>query len=580
MVKRLIRQTIWLTMLMGLWLPAYAGTLTAEPDKTKLYEGDVLTLTVKGITEIDLSLSNLFNLDLSSLPAPDIEKVSPDFEILARSQNYSMRTGQGDMQGELTWTYQLAPKSTGKLTIPALTFQDSVSDPVSIEVLDSSAADQAGINRDVFIELTADKAEVYVQEQLKLTVKLFFRGNLIRGELSEPQHPDAVIESLGKQSESSSYRDGVRYRVVERHYAVFPQKAGPLNLPAIRFEGQARDASGSLKYLRDTAQLYEVPVKEVPAAFSGSTWLPATNLTLREAGMPPTLNLETGDTLTRTLSLQASGLPSEALPSLSGTMPDGLRSYPEGPQRDTNTGPNGISSTLTQTQALVPVQAGSLTLPAIRIPWWDTKTDTEQIAMIPAQTLNVVPAKDSAPGATPAIQDTSTPVVPDNNSGENTATGKDTLSFWKWVSIALTGIWVLTMLAWWRTGRMAPPALNNYDPVTTGNEKAAFDQLLHAANEGKASVPGLFVAWANLYWRNENFRSASDVTRTFPAPDLEVELNRLQAQLFSRDHATSEWNASGLVKALKTLRGQTKYVDSKAGLPPLYPDNLSVSGKA
>ena len=42
---------------------------------------------------------------------------------------------------------------------------------------------------------SADKDEVYVQEQLILTVRLFFRGNLIRGELSEPTHPHVIIES-------------------------------------------------------------------------------------------------------------------------------------------------------------------------------------------------------------------------------------------------------------------------------------------------------------------------------------------------------------------------------------------------
>ncbi|WP_254774538.1 BatD family protein [Marinobacter sp. AC-23] len=126
MVKRLIIPTIQLAVLaalMLLWSPTYAGDLTAEPDRTQLYQGEVLTLTVKGTTKIDINLTNLFDFDLSSLPSPDIEKVAPDFDILARNQRYSIRTVNGDMVGEITWTYQLAPKSTGELTIPALTFQ-------------------------------------------------------------------------------------------------------------------------------------------------------------------------------------------------------------------------------------------------------------------------------------------------------------------------------------------------------------------------------------------------------------------------------------------------------------------------
>ncbi|MDN6318752.1 MAG: BatD family protein [Marinobacter sp.] len=597
MVKRLIISSIRLTVLaalMILWLPAFAGELTAEPDKTRLYEGDVLTLTVKGSTKIDISLSNIFDFDISSLPAPDIEKVSPDFDILARNQRYSIRTINGDMVGEITWTYQLSPKSTGKLTIPALTFQNAVSKPLTIDVVDGTPPDQAAENRDSFIELTADKADVYVQEQLILTVRLFFRGNLIRGELSDPQHPNALIETLGKQKESSRMRDGVRYRVVERRYALFPQKPGTLNLPAIRFEGQARGADGSLKFLRDSAELFEVHVKDVPAEFSGSTWLPATDLTLAEAGMPPALNLSTGDNLTRTLSLQATGLPSETLPPLPDSVPDGLRIYPESPQRDTSSGPNGITSTLTQTRALVPVSPGKLTLPAIRIPWWDTESNSEKVALIPAQTLNVASAGENngaVPAAGPA-DNQSTPPETGNKERTFNATGNTGGNhFWQWISLALAGIWILTMLAWWRTRRMTQQSPANTEPPSPGNEQAAFEKLLNAAKKGHAATSGLFISWAGMRLPGHDFCSVADVFRAFPEPDLEAELGKLQAYLFSQNHAAGKnhtedssgnrndaWDGTALTQALKQARRRMENGVSESGLPPLYPGNLSVSG--
>src|SRR5699024_3818088 len=151
----------------------------------------------------------------------------PDFDILARNQHYSVQTVNGEMTGEITWTYQLAPKKTGKLTIPPLPFKDSTSKPVTIDVISGTPPDEGAsgqASRRGFIELSADKDELYVQEQLVLTIRLFFNGNLIRGELSEPEAPDAIVEPLGKQREFSRYRDGVRYRVVERKYALFPQQ--------------------------------------------------------------------------------------------------------------------------------------------------------------------------------------------------------------------------------------------------------------------------------------------------------------------------------------------------------------------
>ena len=581
MVKQLNIPAIWLAVLMVFGLGAQAGELSVEPDRTRLYEGEVLTLTVKGSTEIDISLSNLFDFDLSNLPSPDIEKVERDFEILARNQRYSIRTINSDMVGEITWTYQLAPKSTGKLTIPPLSFKDSKSKPVVIEVVGGTPPDQTGTNRGSFIELTADKAEVYVQEQLILTVRLFFQGNLIRGELSDPQHPNAIIESLGKQREYSSDRDGVRYRVVERRYALFPQKPGVMNLPPIRFEGQARDADGSLRFLRDSASLFEVPVKDVPAEFSGATWLPATSLTLREAGMPPTLNLKTGDNLTRTLSLQAAGLPSEALPPLPDSAPDGLRSYPEEPQRNTNVGPDGIVSTLTQTSALVPVESGKLSLPAVRIPWWDTESDSEKVAVIPAQTLNVV-ASDASPAAVGGSTSSqgSPPATGDANQSVSTGAAADN-AFWQWVSLALAGIWVLTMLAWWRTRRLAADAPANSASEESESERNAFEQMLNAAKDGRASTPGLFVHWSNLHWPGHDFRSAGDVFRVVQTPDLDKELSALQAHLFSQDrsgdgNSSEQWDGEPLVAALRQARQQKNRSKQETDLPPLYPAGLSL----
>lgn len=574
MVKRLITPAVFLFLLAAFCLPVQAQSqqLTVEPDRTRLYEGEVLTLTVKGSMEIDINLGNLFDFDMSSLPKPDIEKVEPDFEILAQNQQYSIRTVNSQMMGEITWTYQLAPKATGKLTIPALTFKGAVSEPVTVEVVDGSPPDQANPGRDSFIELSADKDEVYVQEQLILTVRLFFRGNLIRGELSEPTHPHVIIESLGRQQEFSRYRDGVRYRVVERRYALFPQRAGSLKLPPIRFEGQARDASGSLRFLRDSQELFEVPVKDVPPQFSGKTWLPATGVALEESGLPQSLEVATGENITREIRLTAAGLPAEALPPLPDAVPDGLRSYPEEPERQTETTPAGLTASLNQSVALVPVEAGQMTLPAIRIVWWDTEADQERTAVIPEKTLTVkdpnvvadTTSADSEQGISDPEPETATTepsVSPD--SGET--------GLWQWLALLLGILWAATLLAWWRSakGRKVTPAKTD-----NRDEEAAFDRLIKAARDGAPATPERLVEWANLHSGGNSFRSASDVVYHFNNDTLDMELRRLQARLFAPGHENDTWDGRPLARTLEQIRDH-RQAQTRADLPPLYPKGLS-----
>lgn len=587
MVKRLtipatgLFLVVTLLIAIAFLLPAQAQAqaqpqvkqLIVEPDRTRLYEGEVLTLTVKGSMIIELNLGNPFDLDMSSRPEPDIEKVTSDFDILAQSHRYSIRTLNSEMVGEITWTYQLAPKTTGALTIPALTFKEAVSEPVTVNVLDGSPPGQATPARLSFIELATDKDDVYVQEQLILTVRLFFRGNLIGGELSEPIHPHAIIESLGKQQEFSRYRDGVRYRVVERRYAIFPQRPGTLKLPPIRFEGQARDESNNLRFLRDSESLFDLPVKDVPTEFSGRTWLPATGLAIEGSDLPSGRRVTAGETIPRTLKLTAAGLPAEALPPLSDAAPQGLRSYPEEPARQTETTPAGLTSSLTQSIDLVPVDAGTVTLPAIRIPWWDTEADQERVAVIPEQVLTVE-ATNAAVAETPKNDRSAS----DTQADADTAAAEPALGpasegtgLWAWLSLVLAMLWAGTLLAWWWSRRK--PAIA-HTPASDGGEHAAFERLIGAAREGSAMTPERLVAWARLRLPERDFRSASDVVNCLANETLTAELGRLQARLFAPGQGGEPWDGSRLVRTLEQVRKQGP---GRAGsqLPPLYPEGLA-----
>lgn len=577
MVKQLATPLFLIVMLCSLaWPTLAANDLTVEPDRTTLYEGEVVTLNVRGSMKIDINLGNLFDLDISSLPSPDIEKVEENFEILARNQRYSIRTVNNEMIGEITWTYQLAPKSTGELTIPALSFQQATSDPVTIEVISGTPPDRdTEASRDTFIELATDKDEVYVQEQLVLTIKLFFSGNLIRGELSEPEHPEAIIESLGKQREYSRYRDGVRFRVVERRYAIYPQQPGEFSLNTIRFEGRARTPDGQLKFLRDSEDLFTIPVKAIPAGFTGDTWLPASQLTLTESGLASGQSLATGQNLTRTLSLQADGLPAETLPPFAGMEIPGIRTYPETAQRTTDSTADGLVANLTQTTALVPVQAGELVLPEIRIPWWDTAADEQKVAVIPARTLAV--AGQPGQAATVPPQASEPPETAADNSGQPGDGASEGSDFWQLLSLTLAIAWLITIGLWWRARRRPPAGQERNDSDDEG-EKALFDRLLKAAGAGSSDTLRLLPQWANRRFEGTSFDSVAEVTTHLRDPALNQTLAELQQRLFGKpDHHDRRWDGEALIGALKRVRSQRPHGLSKSeeSLPPLYPEALA-----
>ncbi len=577
-----IRLIFLLTLIFLQAAPAHASEgLTAEANRTELYAGDTLTLTVKANIKLEFNFESLFDPGAPQLPMPDVDKLAADFDILAQNQKYSIRTINSDMHGEITWVFQLAPKRTGTLTIPSLAYDGQVSAPVEITVREGTAPQPEGVIKDAFIELATDKEQVYVQEQLVITLKLYFTGSLLRGELSEPEHPTALIEPLGNQREYREFRDNREYRVVERRYAVFPQEPGAMTFAPFRFEGQTRDANGAIKYLRDSAQLFTITVDAPPASFSGDTWLPASHLTLSEADIPAQLTMNTGDSLTRTLTVTARGLTSEALPPLPDTLPDNLRSYPDAPERQTDVLASGLEGRLTQSAALVAVSPGEVSLPEIRIPWWDTTTDTEKVAVLPAHTVTIRGTAAGPQPASPLPASMEPAVEPDTPATTPSfpQIANDSSHFWAWLSLAFAIAWAITLILWLRGRGNAP----KQPPTRTvsNREREAFENLLQAARRGKANTPSLLLAWANLNRPEKPYRNVGSLLREAGDDGLTQELEKLQRHYFGRqdDHQQDRWQGEALVAALKRLRlqepGHSRDDQSELTLPPLYPQELA-----
>ena len=430
-------------------------------------------------------------------------------------------------------------------------------------------------SRDAFIELSADKAEVYVQEQLILTVQLYFSGSLVQGDLSEPGHPDAIVERLGNQQESVQYRDGTRYQVIERRYAIFPQEPGTFTLPAIRFEGHVRDSSSrQLRSVRDSQQLYEVPVKSIPAEYPANTpWLPASSMSLSEEGLPRTRELEAGSNLTRKLTLQATGLPAEALPPFPQRLSGGIRQYPDQPLRNTDATQNGLQSVLQQSFALVPVQAGETVVPRLSIPWWNTETDELEEAVLPASTYQITGAE--AVVATPDINEA------DNANG--TARSSDSVdgetqsvSGWIWSTLAFALLWLATLALWWRS-RGKKASRPQTPRQQSHSEKQAFDDLIQSVTNSSSEASGLLLRWARLQYPGHAFASTQDLARHLHDSELETAMEDYQEALFSARGGKSEVSKKVRTRLIKAIGRTARQKDraSQESLPPLYPAGLS-----
>ena len=207
----------------------------------------------------------------------------------------------------------------------------------------------------VFIDTEMDTETPYVQAQVLMTLRVYHSVSLYDdSNLTGLDIPDTRVESLGVPRQYERVINGVRHGVIEVRYALFPQRSGELEIPSQLFSAtilQPRDASapfsartGRLVQVRPSIRL---EVKPIPDSYPADTpWLPARSITLTQNWQPePTTDLLSGESLTRSLSIEAEGLNASQLPalgSLNGTQIEGLRQYADQPKLDTTLNDDGV----------------------------------------------------------------------------------------------------------------------------------------------------------------------------------------------------------------------------------------------
>lgn len=202
------------------------------------------------------------------------------------------------------------------------------------------------------------------------------------------QAPDGESEHVNQVIEGKTFY-GMRYR-----YRITPAVAQAFNIPALTVQAQPGQASASLS--AQTAAL-SFQATQPPGFEPGETVLVADGLRLTQA--LTTTALKVGDTLTRTLTLQADNTPGLSLPPPDQANVKGLRRYPQSPViSNLDDGRGHISGGQRIDRQVYRVEnAGHYQLPAISVKWWDSRNHRLQITRVPEITIEAQAASAYTP---------------------------------------------------------------------------------------------------------------------------------------------------------------------------------------
>ena len=542
-----------LTVLMSIGAAQAAVTARVDRDAIDLNESFMLEIVVD--TEIDLQ--------------PDISSLHEDFYVGQSSQLSNTMIVNGEISRSRTWTYQLMAKRTGELVIPPVTVGAERSEPLRVTVRQPANAPPG--EADVFITSEVDYAESYVQAQVLYRIKVYRAVPTRQPALRDPQFGGAevLIEVAGEERSYDALLNGRTYNVVERVYAIFPQESGEVTISPARFEARVlRDGriTGRKVFESEAQSIRVLPIPEPPTGFPDAVWLPAKDLQLRDNWSRQPDDLKAGEPITRVLSISALGQLETQIPAIEPPNVSGVNVYPDRPELSRQIEPGGIRGVRKDQYAIIGVEAGVMTLPALRLPWWDVEAAEWKVAELPERSVSILPTRE-APVVDPAPTVESTDEVTEPPVAEVPA-GTD---FWRLVAQVVVVLWLLTLGAWWLSSRP------KREPREPGPPPLHKQQARHLKSARKAALSGdaagirqAMLEWGRLQWPDDVPRSIGTLAERVSAP-LSDELRRLSRAAYGG--GGDDWNGEALAKSLRSFAVLDDAAKDAAGdpLPPLMP---------
>lgn len=408
----------------------------------------------------------------------------------------------------------------------------------------------------LWLEAAFEPDSPYVQSQGVYTLRLYQAISVRDLQFHAPAASLADVRPIGADRITEATRDGHRYRVTERRYAVFPVASGELTLSGAHVSGLAA-LPGPTQALRIAAPSTPFAVLPIPPAAGTAAWLPARALTLTETWAPDPSEARIGEALRRTIRIEARGLTAAQLPALAPGAA-GYSAHPEAPRLGNRFDDAWNVGTREQTWLIVPTRPGPLTLPTLQLQWWDVLAHRPRTASLPARVLTVVAAAtDAAPPIEPTGSSTlsattpppaadAPPAPPSRAPGIDTATTTAALS-----ALALTAA-VAALGYFLRERRRRTAPLRQLKTACRHNDP-------HAARDA-------LLRWSAERWPANPPRSLGDLVRRMADPAFHTAVAELERHLYGRDAGT--WDGQALHIGRNRLKSASTRRDDD--LPPLY----------
>ena len=380
--------------------------ITASVDKTKVEKGEQFRYTI--------GIHGAFDTDQPQLPSLEGFTLTygPNISTQTKIVNNVVSIYRG-------FTYGLIAKENGKFTIDPVILEYKgktyKSNPINIEVVDrtpfegkvdgSERRKDIDITKRIFVDLTTDKKDAYIYEQIIMSFKLYFQKGLPIENLdyAPATTKSFFAEKLGEERRYEEARDAILYNVIELRTALFPVVSGNIEIPPAKFkcdiiirQQYKRNwdpfedfFSNSLfdEYLGRNEYRYPVErstdpvrlkIKPLPETGKPKDFAGAVGKFTMDVLAKPT-NVKAGDPITLSINISGNGnIQTIGEPSLTFENPDDFKVYPAEANTTITDKEEGIKGEKLFSKVIEPQHDNVKALPAITFSYFDPASEKYQ----------------------------------------------------------------------------------------------------------------------------------------------------------------------------------------------------------
>ncbi|WP_146492923.1 BatD family protein [Vibrio cyclitrophicus] len=541
-----------LTLLIGVFSShsVFAATAVASVSQNSVTKDEVFLLRVTTDEKV-------------SSGALDLAPLQKDFYVGTPSFGSSMRIVNGSRTVSSEWNITLAPLRLGRLEIPSFDIEGAKTKPITINVAVNKAAPKQSDMAEFQLNLSKDS--LYPQEVAELDVKLIIKADPRRlqdPKIAPPSSAQLDVEPIGESKQFQDVINGQEVTVVQKSFHISSQKPGQFKLNGPKLTGavvySTNNSSTTRLFQLDTpVKTLDVAVKEVPKGYQGE-WLPTSNFKLiqqwsdsqgNELGSSNALGddkqkieMEAGDSLTRTITMTASNLTQHQLPKLNITYPKTVRVYEEKPKFGTTQSGDAV---VVYKQVLIPKESGSISLPDVSQAWFNTDSQSQETSNALGLELSVQASERASSSSPTPVMETPT------QQASPTIVTVENPGMWPYLTALFAALWLISsafaFYFWSRRGTVVKPKQKDERQSDTA-------EALIAALKMK---DGVKTRTLFEQWKTENPDLSGETLET-----IEAELAKLNQNLYAEaDSPNQSWDprlAINTIKKPKRLSSKTQ----------------------